>query len=123
MKYQHYIPFARYRSKLKASESLAFTKRQHYPNQRRSIVSVAQTIAMAGIALFAISLILFVLVSTQVEQTQRAETMRTAHVTLQKDITRREVERVVASIYERRANAHQEALIGAENFGQSHVRQ
>jgi signal transduction histidine kinase len=122
MKYQHYIPFARRRSKLKASESLAFPKRKHYPNQQRSIVSVAQTIAMAGIALFAISLILFVLVSTQIEQTQRAETMRTAHVTLQKDITRREVERVVASIYERRANAHQEAMARAkERTYQAHA--
>ncbi|MDT8389538.1 MAG: cache domain-containing protein [Lentisphaeria bacterium] len=73
-------------------------------------MSVAQMITVFVIALFAFSLILLVLVSKYRVQKQRAETMRSDHVELQKGITRREVERVVASIRQRRSHCQEDAM-------------
>lgn len=61
---------------------------------------MAQLIAMLGIALFGLCLIVATLIFTHHEQQTQADRMREAYVEQQKEITRREVERVIASIKE-----------------------
>lgn len=80
------------------------------PRHRPSIVTVAQLIMVMVVTLFAVCLISIVLLTKYREQNHRSEQMRETHVERQKSITRREVERVVASVNERRLNCREVAL-------------
>lgn len=77
---------------------------------RASIVSTAQLTTVLVIALLASCLILVMVVTKYREQQQRSESMRSSHIARQKEITRREVERIVESIRMRRDYSRSEAV-------------
>jgi PAS domain S-box-containing protein len=93
----------------------------HADAKRPSIVNVAHLIVVLVITIFATSLILLLLQSNNSEQKNLAITMRKNHVAIQKHITRREVERIIHSIRERREfNRNQAITIAKQRVYQAH---
>ncbi len=89
---------------------------------RASIVSTAQLTTVLVIGLLALCLILMMVVTKYREQQRRSESMQASHIALQKNITRREVERIVESIRMRREYARSEAVEAArQRVYQAHM--
>lgn len=94
----------------KTNQESSVVQRQGSRVKQPSIVSIAHLIVVLLITLFAISMIVLLLWSKYNEQTQRTINMRGRHEQIQKDITRREVERIIHSIRERQDANHKQAI-------------
>lgn len=77
---------------------------------RPGVISVIQRVTYIVIALSAFGMIALLAIEKYNEHTIRTERMRSSHTEELKALTRREVDRLIESVQQRRSNSHDEAL-------------